>query len=112
MNLFIDSSNNLQTVVKLDDQVFTYDYQSPRDQNILAAIIKSLDAANLTMHDLTSIEVKTGPGSFTGLRIGFAIAQTLSLALNIPINGNPPGTILDPDYQKEPGITMPKNSGS
>ena len=36
---------------------------------------------------LKEIEVKTGPGSFTGLRVGVAVANALGFALNIPING-------------------------
>lgn len=36
---------------------------------------------------LTGIEVETGPGSFTGLRVGVAVANALGFALNIPVNG-------------------------
>lgn len=36
---------------------------------------------------LTQIEVETGPGSFTGLRVGVSVANALGFALNIPING-------------------------
>ena len=37
--------------------------------------------------DITEIEVHTGPGSFTGLRVGIAVATTLGKLLNIPVNG-------------------------
>lgn len=43
--------------------------------------------------DITEIELFTGPGSFTGLRVGAIVAQTLSLLLNIPINKLPPGSL-------------------
>lgn len=36
---------------------------------------------------LTGIELETGPGSFTGLRVGVAVANALAYALNIPVNG-------------------------
>ena len=39
--------------------------------------------------DLTALAVSIGPGSFTGLRIGLAIAKGLSLANAIPIVGIP-----------------------
>lgn len=33
------------------------------------------------------IEVGTGPGSFTGLKVGVSVANALGFALGIPING-------------------------
>lgn len=36
---------------------------------------------------LTGIEVETGPGSFTGLRVGVAVANALGFSLNISVNG-------------------------
>lgn len=33
------------------------------------------------------IEVETGPGSFTGLRVGVTVANALGFALGIPVNG-------------------------
>lgn len=33
------------------------------------------------------IEVEAGPGSFTGLRVGVAVANALGYALGIPVNG-------------------------
>lgn len=41
----------------------------------------------LKLSDVTEIEVVTGPGSFTGLRVGAAVANTLGLLLDIPVNG-------------------------
>lgn len=35
---------------------------------------------------LDAIEVETGAGSFTGLRIGVSVANALAFALKIPIN--------------------------
>ncbi|MDD5147084.1 MAG: hypothetical protein PHV63_00840 [Candidatus Daviesbacteria bacterium] len=37
--------------------------------------------------DLDGIEVETGPGSFTGLRVGVSVANALGFALEIPVNG-------------------------
>lgn len=53
-------------------------------QVLLPLIIKLLEPQGLD--SLTGIEVETGPGSFTGLRVGAAVAQALGFALNIPVN--------------------------
>jgi tRNA threonylcarbamoyl adenosine modification protein YeaZ len=37
--------------------------------------------------ELTGIAVGTGPGSFTGMRMGIAAARGLSLALDVPVAG-------------------------
>lgn len=56
-------------------------------QVLLPLIEKLLNTENLKLQDLDSIEVETGPGSFTGLRVGVSVANALGFALGIPVNG-------------------------
>ena len=47
-----------------------------------------LKGAGKDWHELKGLVVYKGPGSFTGLRISIAFANTLAYSLNIPIIGS------------------------
>lgn len=53
------------------------------------AIAALLDRNGLAYADLGRVAVLSGPGSFTGLRIGLSAARGLGLALSIPVLGVP-----------------------
>ena len=48
---------------------------------------ETMKMAGVGFADLGRIAVTTGPGTFTGVRIGLAMARGLGVALNIPITG-------------------------
>lgn len=56
-------------------------------ERLMPMIGEALDEAGLAFADLQLIAVTTGPGSFTGTRIGVAAARGLALALAIPAVG-------------------------
>ena len=58
------------------------------------AIETALLGASLSVDDLKAVCVATGPGSFTGLRIGMAVAKGLALACNLALIGIPSLDIL------------------
>ncbi|HSQ27706.1 MAG TPA: tRNA (adenosine(37)-N6)-threonylcarbamoyltransferase complex dimerization subunit type 1 TsaB [Anaerolineales bacterium] len=58
------------------------------------AIEEALSKSNTSAKDLSSVVVALGPGSFTGLRIGLALAKGLAIVRHIPIIGIPTLEIL------------------
>lgn len=54
---------------------------------LMDVISEALAAAGLAMKDVGAVAVATGPGSFTGIRVGVSVARGLSLALGVPSAG-------------------------
>ena len=48
-----------------------------------------MDQAEMRFSDLERIAVTTGPGSFTGMRIGIAAARAMGVTLGVPVVGIP-----------------------
>lgn len=61
----------------------------PRGQaeHLIPMIVEVLQEAGKAFADLTAIAVTTGPGAFTGMRIGLSAAKSLALALDLPCIG-------------------------
>ena len=78
-------------VLREGDRVDTLveDMATGQAERLFPALEELLTRVGVTYKDLTRIAVTTGPGSFTGLRIGLSAARGLALALNIPVLGIP-----------------------
>lgn len=77
------------SLLKPDDNVDTLVEPMAQGQaeRLFPAIAELLSRNDLGYADLTRLAVTTGPGSFTGLRIGLSAARGLALALGIPVIG-------------------------
>jgi tRNA threonylcarbamoyladenosine biosynthesis protein TsaB len=60
-----------------------------RDQaaRLLPVIAETLKHAGVDRRALSLVAVTTGPGSFTGVRVGLAAARGLAMALGVPLAG-------------------------
>jgi tRNA threonylcarbamoyl adenosine modification protein YeaZ len=80
--LFDDSSSS----PRLIDYAHTFMPSRPgHAERLLERITLVLDSGGYSISDVGLIAICKGPGTFTGLRIGFATAKALSLSHNIPI---------------------------
>ena len=50
-------------------------------------LITNLLKGEKKIEDISEIEVNTGPGSFTSLRVGVSVTYAIGWALRIPVNG-------------------------
>lgn len=87
MKLYIDTADREEITIGLDKRRFKTKAKEGASQKLLAFIEETLKKERISMQEITEIEVNTGPGSFTGLRVGVAVANTLGWALKIPVNG-------------------------
>lgn len=101
--VFIDASSNEQITVgvTIDGKKHLLQgvHGKQKAQVILPLLETLLQQHQLTLQDMSSIEVVEGPGSFTGLRVGIAIANALAFTLGVPINNKPVGVFVEPKYQ-------------
>ncbi len=63
-------------------------------ERLLSGVEELLKETGFSRRDLAGIIVGTGPGAFTGLRVGLATAKTLAHALGLPIVGVGTGAAL------------------
>ena len=100
MKLYLDTSTDT-VILKLDDKVYEETFGHDMAEKLLGFIHEKLQENNKDFKDIEAIEFNEGPGSFTGLRIGAAIVNTLIHELNL----NQPLVI--PNYGKGANITKP-----
>ena len=77
----LSSKGNLVTSFDFEDEAY-------RHSELLTSSIQNiLNENNLDVSDLSAVAVGKGPGSFTGLRIGFSVAKGLCYPYNIDLIG-------------------------
>ncbi len=87
--LALDSSGLVASVAVLEDDIllaeYTINYKKTHSQTLLPMLEEVKKLIELDLSTIDAIAVASGPGSFTGLRIGSATAKGLGLALKKPI---------------------------
>lgn len=109
MKMYLDTSTPT-TILKLDDHKYTWESGRDLAENLLKFLHDKLAENGKDFIDLEEITFMSGPGSFTGLRIGAAVVNTLANELNIPLKNHHGETvkIILPDYGRGANITAPR----
>jgi tRNA threonylcarbamoyladenosine biosynthesis protein TsaB len=102
MVLYIDTSDRDEIKIALDGEFFITSSKKEKSQKLLPFIEEVLKKNRKTLKDITELKVNTGPGSFTGLKVGVSVAQALGFTLGIPVNGINPkkGETIAITYEK------------
>ena len=109
MKLYLDTSTPT-CILKLDGKEYRAELGRDMAEKLHEFIKEKLTENQKDWHDITEIMYMSGPGSFTGLRIGAAIVNALADQLEIPLydhHGSKHQIIL-PDYGREANISQPK----
>ena len=87
--LGLDSSGLVASVAIVENDLllaeYTTDYKKTHSQTLLPMLDELRNMIELDMNTVDAIAIASGPGSFTGLRIGSATAKGLGLALQKPL---------------------------
>jgi len=87
--LGLDSSGLVASVALVEDgrlvAEYTTNYKKTHSQTLLPMLDELRRMVELDMNSIDAVATSSGPGSFTGLRIGAATAKGLGLALKKPL---------------------------
>jgi len=84
--ILLDTSTATCFLTVVDDEA-RQDFEWQAGRTLARGLLKFLEEKTGDLRDISGIGVMKGPGSFTGLRIGLTVANTLADSLNIPIVG-------------------------
>lgn len=91
MLLAIDTATRLMSLALHDGETLlgeqSWQIGNRHTTTLTPAIMTLLEACGVSVDDLTALAVSTGPGSFTGLRIGVAMAKGLAAYHALPLIG-------------------------
>ena len=86
LTLAFDTATDVATAALVRDGAILGERRS-RAVRILEDVERLLADAGLRAEEIEGVVVGTGPGSYTGLRMGLITARTLSFSLSVPVAG-------------------------
>ena len=109
MKMFLDTST-MTAKLKLDDKEYEWEGGREMAEGLHQFIFQKLKENGADFQDISEIHFFSGPGSFTGLRIGAAIVNTLANELKVPLfdHKGEKHEIIIPEYGRPANISTPR----
>lgn len=109
VKMYLDTSSDI-VKLQLDDQSYEWSSNHKMVLGLQSFIHSKLEENNFDWQDISAITYFSGPGSFTGLRIGATIVNTLADQLNIPLfdHHGRQHAIIIPEYGRPANISAPR----
>lgn len=109
--LGLDTSTRVCTVAAVQDGRLLTELSEAggktHSQRLMPLVDQAIRESGISKADIDGIAVGTGPGSFTGLRIGLAAAKGLAYALGRPVIGIPTLNSMAHNLTPWPGLSSP-----
>lgn len=91
--LAIESSSMVAGAAVVDDDKVVAEYllnhKKTHSQILMPLVDEMLDGVDMSLDDIDAFAVSSGPGSFTGLRIGISTIRALAQSIGRPVIGVP-----------------------
>ena len=109
MKIYLDTSN-MVAKLKLDDNEYKWEGGREMAEGLHRFIFEKLKENGKDWKDISEITFFSGPGSFTGLRIGASVVNTLAHELKIPLfdHKGEKHEIILPEYGRPANISKPR----
>lgn len=113
--LILDTSTELCIIaIAKDDLVIAqevYPHQNRLSETLLLAIQTIIEKHCGVAKNIQTIAFGNGPGSYTGTRLGAAVAKTLAFGLEVPIKAFPSPLAFLPEREGSFAFVVPARSG-
>ncbi len=114
--LILDTSTDLCLLALAEQNQIAmqeiFSHQNALSKNLFPSIQSLLQKKGLIPSDLKEIAVGIGPGSYTGTRLGAAVAKSLAFGLKIPIKSFHSPLAFLPDHSGSFALIIPTKPGS
>ena len=109
MKMYLDTSN-MTARLKLDEKEYEWEGGREMAEGLHRFIFEKLQENGKDWKDISEITFFSGPGSFTGLRIGAAVVNALAHELQVPLfdHKGKKHEIIIPDYGRPANISSPR----